>query len=188
MIVKGIPTNQIITTAARRNKDHEVEFINSDTNNDVYHLKTFLRKSDLDNDYKVRATIISNILAYPALDMSWAFNIDEFDLASRVFHRICNEVDDIKTDFDKSLAPITVIAGKVREGLKFISESHIEKSHILSVDESHREKGESDIRYSIYHGHYPHMSKQEKHEHKKFEGNEGESEFKKKKYSLRERY
>jgi len=188
MLIKGIPTNQIITAAARKNKDYEVEFINSDTNNDIYHLKTFLRKNDLDNEYKVRSIIISNILAYPAFDMSWSFNIDEFDLALRVFHRICDEVDDIKTDFDQSMAPITIVAGKVREGLRFISTAHIEKTHILSVDESYKEKGESDIRCSIYHGHYPHMSKQEKHEHKKFEGNESESEFKKKKYSLRERY
>ncbi|KKM87171.1 hypothetical protein LCGC14_1271590 [marine sediment metagenome] len=171
--------------AARMNKDYELEFINSDSNNDVYALKVFLRRSDLDKDYKVRTIITSSILAYPAFDMSWSFKEEEYDLASRVFHRICNEVDDIKTDFDRSMAPITVVAGKVREYLKPISVNHIEKTHILPIDEAHRELGESDIRMSIYHGHYPHMSKEEKHAHHKFEGNEEEKPLKRRQYPLR---
>jgi len=194
MIIKGIPTSHVVSTnektvtASRRHKDYEVEFINSDRNNDIYHLKVFLRRNNLDNDYKIRVVIISDILAYPALDMSWSFDNDSFKLASKVFYRICDEVDDIKIDFDRSMAPISIIGGKVRESLKIISTSRLEKTHILPLDEASLIKGESDYRFSIYHGHYPQMSKEEKHEHKKFEGNESESELKRKKYSLREKY
>ena len=187
-MITGIPPKQIVKTAARLNKDYEVEFLNADTNNDIYTLRAFLRRSDLDDDYKVKTIITSNVLAYPAFEMSWSFGDREYELASRVFHRVCNEIDDIKTDFDRSMAPITVVAGKVRECLKPISIAHIEKSHILPVDEAHREVGESDIRFSIYHGHYPKLSQEEKHQHQKYEGNDADQELLRKRYSTREKY
>ena len=185
MLVTGIPSNHIVKEAARLNKDYEVEFVNSNHNSDVYTLKTFLRRSDLDNDYKIRVMVISNTLAYPAFEMSWSFADEEYDLASRVYHRICNEVDDIKTDYDRSMAPITVVVPKVREALKPISTTHIEKSHMLPIDEAHKEAGESDIRFSIYHGHYPQMSQEEKHSYRKYEGNQEEPLPVRKTYPLR---
>ncbi len=188
MIVQGIPSSHIVRESARRNKDYEVDFVNAESNNEIYTLKAFLRRSEMDNDYKIKVIIISSILAYPAFETSWSFGENEYDLASRVFHRVCDEVDDVKTDFDTSMIPVTVISGKIREALRFISESHIEKSHILSIDESRKEKGEPDIRLSIYHGHYPNMSKSEKHGRQTFEGNESEQEFIKKRYSTREKY
>jgi len=129
MFINGIPADHIVMEAARLNKDYELEFINSDTNNDIYTLKVFLRRSDLDEDYKVRVIVTSNVLAYPAFEMSWSFGDKDYELASRVYHRICNEVDDIKSDYDRSMAPITIVVPKIREALKPISSSHIEKSH-----------------------------------------------------------
>jgi len=185
MFIRGIPTNHIVEGAARLNKHYELEFINSDTNNDIYTLKVFLRRSDLDKDYKLRVIVISNILAYPAFEMSWSFDDKDYELASRVYHRICNEVDDIKTDYDRSMAPITVVVPKIREALKPISSSHLEKTHILPIDEAKKNAGESDIRFSIYHGHYPQMSKDEKHAYHKFEGDQSDPILKRKQYPLR---
>ena len=186
-MIKNVPLKHIISTAAHRTKDYEVDFANSDSNNDVYTLKVLLRRSDLDKDYKVRLMLVSNILAYPALDMSWSFEENQFDLASRVFHRVCNEADDVKTDFERSMAPITIISGKIREAVKPISVSHIEKTHILPLDEAVRLAGESDIRFSLYRGQYPHLSKQEIHEHKKFVGNDGEKPLERRSYPVRGR-
>lgn len=185
MLVNGIPSGHIVRQAAKLNKDYELEFVNSDTNNDVYTLSAYLRRSDLDNDYKIRVIVVSNVLAYPAFEMSWSFKDNEYELASRVYHRICNEVDDIKSDYDRSMAPVTVVVPKIREALKPISTARIEKSHMLPIDEAHRLPGESDIRFSIYHGHYPQMSKEEKHAYRKFEGNQSEPPMQRKEYPLR---
>jgi hypothetical protein len=174
VLVQGIPSSQIVATASRRNRDYEVEFINADINNDVYTLKTFLRKNAHDSQYKVRVIIVSNTLAYPALDMVWSFPEEEYDKAARVYHRICDEIDDIKTDFDASMKPITVVAGHVREFLKLISVDHIEKTSILWLDEAARVRGEPDARMTIYHGHYPRTTKAEKDKIHKFVGNNGD--------------
>lgn len=184
----SIPSSQIVSTAARRNKDYEVEFINAVSNNDVYSLRTSLRKDAYNNLYKIRAQIISNTLAYPALDMVWAFKDSEYDFASRVYHRICDEVDEVKENFDQSMAPITVVASQVRESLKPISLSYQEKSHMLPIDEAKRLPGEPDARVTIYRGQYPQMTKAEKDAIKEFVGNEKEEPLTTKKYKTREKY
>ena len=69
MIVQGIPSAQIVSDSARRNKDYEVDFANTESNNDIYELKAFLRHGD--ERYKVRIVLVSGVLAYPALDMTW---------------------------------------------------------------------------------------------------------------------
>ena len=186
-LIKGIPSSQIVT-ASGHNKDYELEFINANNNNDVYTLTVFLRKDGFNHKYKIRAQIESNILAYPALDMVWSFGDDEHHLASRVYHRICDEVDEIKDNYDNSMAPITIVANKTREYLKPISARHREITHILPIDEAEKLAGEPDARMSIYHGHYPNMSDEEKHEHRKFFGNDAEKKLERKSYSTREKY
>lgn len=170
MYVNNIPNSQIITKTAASNKDYELDFINTDSNNDVYTLKIYLRRND--EQYKIRLVLISSILAYPALDMSWEFDKEDFELASRVFHRICDEVDSVKTDYDRSMMPVSAVAAKIKEYVKPISVNHQEKTNIPSIDESTKEAGVSDWRMSLYSGHYPHMTKKEKNEFHKFEGNQ----------------
>ena len=187
MMVKGISSGQIVT-AARRNKDFELEFINADSNNDIYNLKVFLRKDGQNNQYKVRALLVSNILAYPALDIVWSFKDEEYNKACRVYHRVCDEVDELKDQFDNNMAPITIVANQAREYLKPISASHREDAHILSINEATKLDGESDPRMSIYHGHYPNMSNEEKNRHRNFEGNKTEQAITRKQYSTREKY
>ena len=184
----SIPSSQIVSTAARRNKDYEVEFINAVSNNDVYRLRTSLRKDSHNNLYKIRAQIISDTLAYPALNMIWAFKDSEYDFASRVYHRICDEVDEVKENFDRSMAPITVVASQVRESLKPISLSYQEKTDMLPIDEARRLPGEPDARMTIYRGQYPQMTKAEKDAIKEFQGNEGEKAMARKTYTTREKY
>lgn len=121
-MIQGIPSAQIVSEAARRNKDYEVDFANTESNE----LKAFLRHSD--KQYKVRLVLISGILAYPALDMVWVFTDEEYELASRVFHRICDEVDDVKTHYDQSMTPISTLGAQIREAVKPISSSHREKT------------------------------------------------------------
>lgn len=170
MLIQGIPSKQIVEKIARNNKDYEADFANTDTNSDVYGVKVFLRhfnRSDNKKDYKVRMVLISSVLAYPALDLSWSFKDDEYELASRVFHRICNEIDDIKSDFDRSMMPASIVSAQLREAIRPISQSHQEKTNILSLDESARIDGESDWRNSIYSGRYPNMTKEERQKQQK---------------------
>ena len=61
-MIQGIPSTQIVSEAARRNKDYEVDFANTESNNDIYELKAFLRHGD--ERYKVRLVLVSGILAY----------------------------------------------------------------------------------------------------------------------------
>lgn len=177
MIVTGIPSSQIVSTVAKLNRDYEVEFKNAGINNDVYTLKAFLRKHGAENQYKVRVLIVSNTLAYPALDMVWSFPEEQYEKASRVYHRICDEVDEINAEFGNSVAPVTVVASQVRESLKMISVDHVEKTSILWLDEAARIKGEPDARMTIYHGHYPNITKGEKDKIHKFVGNHGNDLF-----------
>jgi len=164
MIIENIPSTQIVKTAARRNKDYELEFINTDTNSDRYALSIFLRRHNQDDNqnYKIRLSLISSILAYPALKISWQFDEEQYELASRVYHRICDEVDDVKTDFDKSMCPGSTLAAKVKEAVKPISLSHQEKGNSVALNASANVAGVSDWRKSIYSGRYPNTSQQEK--------------------------
>lgn len=174
MFTKGVPSKQIITKTASRSKDYEIEFANTDSNSDIYTARIFLRRYSQDDSvaYKIRLIIHCNTLAYPSLDMVWAFEDEQYELASKTFHRICNEVDDVKEDFDRSMAPATILATKIREAVKPISLSHQEKANILAIDENNKLVGVSDWRNSIYSGRYPNMSKEEKQKIKKFEGND----------------
>ena len=169
MIVQGIPSTQIVSDAARRNKDYEVDFANTESNNDIYELKAFLRHGD--EQYKVRIVLVSGILAYPALDMVWVFKEDEYELASRVFHRICDEVDDVKTHYDQSMTPISTLGAQIREAVKPISSSHREKTNIPWIDEAGKLAGVSDWRFSLYRGQYPRTTKSDKEQVIKLEGN-----------------
>jgi len=180
----------IVATAARRNKDYEVEFVNTDINSDTYTLQLFLRRcANAENPhYKIKLAIISNILAYPALEMIWDFEENEYELASRVYNRVADEVDEIKTDFDRSMTPVATLASIVREAAKDISVSHQEKYFMLPIDEAAGLKGVSDWRWSLYSGRYPNTSKKEKQKMMKFEGNEAEKELGRKSYKTRERY
>ena len=190
MIINNIPSNMIVKTAARRNKDYEVEFINTDSNSDMYELRTFLRRYNQDDEsfYKIRLLLVSNILAYPALEMSWLFDDEEYELANRVYHRICNEIDEIKIEFDSSRMPVATLAAKIREYVKPISMSHQEKKHQIPLDEAQKLPGVSDWRQSIYSNRYPNMTTKEKNELKKFEGNDQEAPLGRKKYKTREKY
>lgn len=172
MLLNGIPPGQIVTKFATSNKDYDLDFVNTDSNSDSYHLSLYLRRYKQDGTvrYKIKLLIASGILAYPALEMIWSFEDDESELASRVYHRICNEVDDVKSDFDRSMAPVSVVASKVREAVKPISVNHQEKTNILSLDEAKREPGVGDWRYSLYGNRYPNMSREEKQHIRKFEG------------------
>jgi hypothetical protein len=185
-MVKNIPSNHIFIKTAAFNKDYEVDFANSDMNSDIYTLKIYLRRHL--NQYKIRVVLISSILAYPALEMIWSFPEDEAELSSRVFHRICNEADDIKVNFDKSRMPASTIAAKLREYLKHIATNKQEISNILHIDESNRIAGVSDWRHSIYANRYPNMSKEEKQEIKKYEGNNNYDYINIKSYGTREKY
>lgn len=185
-MVKNIPASHILTKTAAFNKDYEVDFANSDMNSDIYTLKIYLRRH-LDK-YKIRVVLISSILAYPALEMIWSFSEDESELGSRVFHRICNEADDIKVDFDKSRMPASTIAAKLREYLKHIGTNKQESSNILHIDESNKIAGVSDWRQSIYANRYPNMSQDEKKAVKKYEGNNGYDYINIKSYGTREKY
>ncbi len=185
-MITGIPPKQIVNKAARRNKDYELEFVNTESNNDVYTLKAYLRKSD--EGYKARMILISSILAYPALEMAWQFEEEEYDLASRVFHRICDEVDDVKTHYDRSMTPISTVAAQLREAVKPISASHQEKTNILWIDEAARMAGISDWRVSLYRGQYPKMTKSDKDQVVKLEGNHIFIPHKHQTFSVREKY
>ena len=186
MLVQGIPSGQIVSVAAPRNKDYDLDFANSDSSSDVYALRIFLRKSE--KGYKIRLVLTSSILAYPALEMAWTFDDDEYELASRVFHRICDEADDIRVHYDSSMAPAATIGAKIREAVKPISANHQEKTNILSIDEAHRLAGVSDWRYSIYANRYPNMTNEEKQEVMKYEGNQKAEPVVTKEYKTREKY
>jgi len=186
-MIKGIPSKQIVATAAKRNKDYEVDFANTESNNDIYTLKSFLRKSN-DDHYKVRLVLISSILAYPALDMVWVYGDAEYDLASRVFHRICDEVDDIKTHYDRSMMPVSTLAAHIREAAKPISASHQEKTNIPWVDEAGKLAGVPDWRFSIYRGQYPKMTRDEKDQIARLHGNHIEIPPQYHDYSVRQKY
>ena len=189
-MIKGIPPAQIVKTAARRNKDYELEFINTDSNSDLYTLSVFLRKNTHEKNalYKVRMMLTSSILAAPALHMIWKFSDEEYELASRVFHRVCDEVDDVKSEFDRSMAPAPIIASLIKEACKPISVSRQEKTNILAIDELHQIHGVSDWRKSLYSNRYPNMSQEEKKKIQNFEGNNPEGEYIKINYGLREKY
>lgn len=173
MFVKGLPTKQIVAKVSINDKDYELEFINTDSHSDTYVLKVFLRKYSQDNeiDYKIRMIIHCNTLSYPALDMVWAFKESEYDVASKTFYEICNEVDKIKEEYDRSMAPAVIIAPKIRECMKTVFLSYQEDSGNISIDESGRLAGVSDWRNSLYGNRYPNMSKEEKNRLKTFEGN-----------------
>lgn len=186
MLIEGIPSSQIVDKIAANNKDYELEFSNSDNNSDVYVLRIFLRK--FENTYKIRLVLASSILAYPALEMSWTFDDNEFELASRVFHRICDEADDAKVHYDTSMMPVSTVAARIREAVKPISLNHQETTNIPTVDEAHRLMGVSDWRYSIYANRYPNMSAKERQEIREFEGNRKSDIIVRKNYGARERY
>ena len=191
LIKNNISANSIVEKQAKRNKDYEVEFVNTNsTRNDIYELKVLLRRNESDDKptYGIKLCLLSSILAYPSLEMMWRFAENEYELASRVYHRICDEVDDVKTDYDQSQAPATIIAAKVREAVKPIASSKQEKTNILAVDESNMLQGVSDWRNSIYSNRYPKMSKDEKNKIKEFEGNKTEEPVSRKKYKTREKY
>ena len=186
MLFQGIPSQQIIREAARRNKDYELEFVNTESNNDVYELKVYLRSSE-EGD-KVRLIIVSSILAYPALKMAWEFDKEEHDLASRVFHRVCDEVDDVKTDYDQSMTPISTVAAQIREAVKPISSSRQEKTNIPWIDEAARLAGVSDWRMSLYRGQYPKTTNSDKNNVHKMTGNHIEIAPAHKSFGVREKY
>ncbi len=174
-------------TVLNDSKDYKLCFANSETNNDIYTLQVFLRHNK-DDQYKVRLALISGILAYPALEVLWKFSEKEYEVASRTFYRVCDEVDLVKTDFEKSMMPAPTIAAKLREAVRPISLRYKEKTHILSVDEAAKLPGVSDWRMSIYRGQYPQMTKEEKMTEIKFQGNNGEKTTTRKSYSTREKY
>lgn len=157
MLIKNISPELIINTAGRHNKDYEIEFINTDTSKDTYILKVFLRYAD--NQYKIRLILTSSILAYPALDLVWEFQEKEYDLASRVFHRICDEADYLKIHTDEESTPLQTLSAMIKESVKPISVSHQKITNIPSIDESFREQGESDWRKSLYGNRYPDKQK-----------------------------
>lgn len=186
-MIEGIPASQIVNTAARRNKDYEMDFVNTESNNDVYELKVFLRHGD--DGYKVRLILVSAILAYPTLDSVWVFEDEEYELASRVFHRICDEVDDVKTHYDRSMMPVSTLAAQIREAVKPISSSRQEKTNIPWIDEAAKEAGVSDWRFSIYRGQYPKTNRKDKDQVIKLEGNHiFETPPKFRDYSTRQKY
>jgi len=187
MIIQNIPSNQIVKTAAVRNKDYEVEFVNTDCNSDSYTLKAFLRhySQNGEENYKIRLMLTSGVLAYPALEMSWKYASDEHELASRVYHRICDEVDDVKVHFDKSMMPVATLAAQIKEAAKPISLSHQEHIDSVPLKEATRLSGVSDWRQSIYSGRYPNHSKEEQQH---FWGDQSEQAMKTRRYSTREKY
>jgi len=186
MLIQGIPNKQIVHEAARRNKDYEVEFANTESNNDMYALKAYLRHND--DQYKARLVLISSILAYPALEMIWTFDNDEYELASRVFHRVCDEVDDVKTHYDRSMMPVSTLAAQIREACKPISASRQEKTHIPWLDEAAKLKGASDWRETLYRGQYPKMTKADKERIAKLEDNHQDMPLKHRIYTTRQKY
>ena len=121
IIHNNIPSKQIITKIAKSNKDYGVEFINTECNSDMYSLKIYLRRHH--DKFKIRLALISSILAYPALEMIWNFDDDEYELSSRVFHRICDEADEVKTYYDQSMMPASTLSAKIKESVKPISMS-----------------------------------------------------------------
>lgn len=182
-----ISPKQIVVKEARRNKDYDIEFVNTETNSDTYELELYLRKFE-EGNYKIKLTLMSRYLSAPALEMVWIFEEEEYELASRVFHRICDEVDEVKTHYDGSMMPASTLAAQIREYVKPISMNHREKTNIPTIDESHKEAGVSDWRNSLYGDRYPNLTSKEKAEFKKFEGNEIEKPLDRKEYGLREKY
>jgi len=148
-----IPSKQVINKIAKTNKDYELDFVNAQGNNDVYTLKIFLRHTN--SIYKLRLVLTGNVLSYPALTLNWVFEDNEYELASRVFHRICDEADELKLKYDRSTMPASTLAAQIREAVRPISSKHQEKSNIPFVDEAAKLPGVSDWRDSIYRGDYP---------------------------------
>jgi hypothetical protein len=183
---QNIPSRQIVHTAARRNKDYEVDFVNTESNNDVYTLRAFLRSNE--DEYKIRLVLISSILAYPALELHWVYKNDDYELASRAFHRICDEVDDVKTHYDRSMTPISTVAAQIREAVKPISSSHQEKTNIPMLDEAAKLSGVSDWRFTIYRGQYPKTTRADEDQVQKLEGNHIEVSPKHVSFKTREKY
>lgn len=168
MFIKGISTKHIVNKIAQITRDYEVEFINTEYNKDTYTVKVFLRF--INDEYRIRLLIVSDILSYPALDMIWIFGEKEYDLATRVFHRIADEVDYVKTHNDNHNIPASTLAAKVRESVKPISIKHQEKKNILWLDEVNKEAGVSDWRKSLYGNRFPNESSKEKNQIHYFQG------------------
>ncbi len=185
-IVQNIPSAMVVAKALPVNKSYKLEFVSTERRNDIYTVDVYLQGSD--EGYKIRLLIISNILAYPALEMIWVYEKEQYELASRVYHRICDEVDDVKMEYDQSMMPVSTVSPKLKEAVKPISASHQEKTHILSIDEASRLIGASDWRLSLYQGRYPKMSDKEKHAIRLFDGNEADSELARKSYGTRQKY
>lgn len=158
IMIQNIPSQHIVTMAARHNKDYEIEFVNTELAKDMYTIKCFLRF--IDKNYRIRVLLTSNILSYPALDVTWRFEESKFDHAARVFHRICDELDYIKTHTDENSVPLSVLSATVREALKPIAVSFRESVHNLNIDEAVHNPGEGDWRTSLYGDRYPSKSKE----------------------------
>lgn len=190
MFVTGIPSNMIVSEATRRDRDYELEFVNTDSNSDLHTLRVFLRNNqDADNrSYKVRMQLVSGILAYPSFEAIWKFSDSEYSLASDLFQTVCNKVDEIHEEFNRSMAPVSIVAPKLREAMKLIAENRREKMNNLPLDEIKYEQGVSDWRSSIYSNRYPNMSQAEKDMIQKFEGSHVEQPFRRRRYRSRGRY
>lgn len=185
MFFNKIPTNQIVSNISKVEKDYKLEFVNADTNSDAYELSIYLRKNN--DQHKIRLHIISNILAYPALEMIWEFGIDEYELASKTFTKISHEVDVVKEQFDQSMMPVATMAPLIKESVRWIAINHLTKKFILPLDESRFITGVADWRNSIYNNRYPNMTNKEKNRIKLFEGNEP-APLSRKNYGLRDKY
>lgn len=192
MFYNRIPSSQVVTKIARVNRDYELDFVNTDVNSDVYTLSVYLRKFDHNTkpNYKIMLVLSSSILAYPALEMAWEFEDDnsDYELATRVYHRICDEVDQIKTEFDRSMAPGSVLAPKIREAVKPIAAARQLKKNQVPLDEADLEGGVSDWRMSIYGGHYPNMTKEERDKVRKADIDHNELPLHRRHYRSRDRY
>ena len=192
MFITKIPSSQVVTKIARINRDYELDFVNTDVNSDVYTLSVFLRKFNhkTNPNYKIMLVLASSILAYPALEMSWEFEDtnDDYELATRVYHRICDEVDHIKTEFDRSMAPASVLAPKIREAVKPIAVYRQTKKNQVPLDEADLIGGVSDWRMSIYSGRYPNMTKEERDKIRKMDHDQVDLQPKRRTYKTREKY
>lgn len=181
-MITGIPTAQIVATAARREKSYTIDLFNVDSNSDIYTIKIFLRLGE--SDYKVRLNVVSNILSYPALEFIWSFETS-YQAASRVYNEICDVADDVADDYNRSMMPAPTMIATLREAIKPVAPKNQEKTFILSLDEAVRLIGVSDWRKSIYQDRYPNMHPSEKSKIHKLENNHVETAPKFKTYPLR---
>jgi hypothetical protein len=169
MLKQSIPAGHLIWSSTEDELENSIDFVNVDSNSDFYTLHNYLRFNDDCN--KVRLILTSGILAYPAMEMCWKFKKNEYKTARTTFFAVNYIIEQVKEQFDKSMAPITTLAPMLKEACKDTFPDQLEKHFMLPLDELSNIRQSADWRSSLYSNRYPNMTKEEKNRIKKYHGN-----------------